>query len=154
MAPGIPVPVLLGTGIYDLPLNNPVMVTTRNQAKKDHNLVTNTEEGTLEKGPSEWTGSNEVVEDIPVIDAPNINLASTQEEETVEQRREEEPTLMSQGLNPLEANVDDINYGRLQILLWLRHVKKQGMKSQRRTFELVSTTVMACFIAMETRGVY
>ena len=124
------------------------MVTTRNQAKKDHNLVTNTEEGTSEEGPSELTGSNEIVEEIPVIDAPNSNLASTQEEEAVKQRREEEPTLMPQGLNPLEANFYDIkNYGRLQILLWLRHAKKQGMKSQRRTFELVSTTVMACFIA-------
>ena len=84
------------------------MVTTRNQAKKDHNLVTNTEEGTSEEGSSELTGSNEIVEDIPVMDAPNSNLASTQEEEVVEQRREEEPTLMPQGLNPLEANVDDI----------------------------------------------
>ena len=43
------------------------MVTTRNQAKKDHNLVTNTKEGTSEKGPSELTGSNEIVEDIPVV---------------------------------------------------------------------------------------
>ena len=89
-------------------LNNPVMVTTRNQAKKYHNLVTNTERGTSEEGPSELTGSNKIVEDIPVIDAPNSDLASTQEEEAVEQRREEEPTLMPQGLNPLEANVDDI----------------------------------------------
>ena len=105
VAPGIPVPVLLGTDIYDLPLNNPVMVTTRNQAKKDHNLVTNTEEGTSEERPPELTSSNEIVEDIPVMDAPNSNL---QEEEVVEQRREEEPTLMPQGLNPLEANVDDI----------------------------------------------
>ena len=52
------------------------MVTTRNQAKKDHNLVTNTSE----EGPSELTGSTEIVKDIPIIDAPNSNLASTQEE--------------------------------------------------------------------------
>ena len=71
VAPGIPVPVLLGTDIYDLPLNNPVMVTTRNQAKKDHNLVTNAEEGTSEERPPELTSSNEIVEDIPVMDAPN-----------------------------------------------------------------------------------
>ena len=108
VAPGIPVPVLLGTDIYDLPLSNPVMVTTRNQSKKDHNLVTNIEEGTSGEGPSELAGSNETVEDTTITDAPNSNLTSTQEEETVEQRREEEPTLMPQGLNPLEANVDDI----------------------------------------------
>ena len=108
VAPGIPVPVLLGTDIYDLPLSNPVMVTTRNQSKKDHNFVTNTEEGTSGEGPSELAGSHETVEDTTITDAPNSNLTSTQEEETVEQRREEEPTLMPQGLNPLEANVDDI----------------------------------------------
>ena len=43
VAPGIPVP---GTDIYDVSLSNPVMVATRNQAKKGHNLLTNTEEGT------------------------------------------------------------------------------------------------------------
>ena len=32
VAPGIPVPILLGTDIYDLPLSNPVMATTRNQS--------------------------------------------------------------------------------------------------------------------------
>ena len=61
VAPGIPVSVLFGTDIYDLPLNNPVVVTTRNQAKKDRNLVTNTEEGTSEEGPSGFTGSYEIV---------------------------------------------------------------------------------------------
>ena len=146
MAPGIPLPVLLGTDINDLPLNNPVMVTTKNQAKKGYNLMTNTEEGTLAGGPSELTGSNEIVKDILVIDAPNSNLVSTQEEEAVEHRREEEPTLIPQGLNPPEAYIDDINDGRLQILFWLRHMKKQQMKSQRWTYKLVSTTMMACFI--------
>ena len=70
--------------------------------------MTNTEEGTSGEGPSELAGSNETVEDTTITDAPNSNPTSTQEEETVEQRREEEPTLMPQGLNPLEANVDDI----------------------------------------------
>ena len=108
VAPGIPVPVLLGIDIYDLPFSNPVMVTTRNQSKKDHNLMTNTEEDTSGEGPSELAGSNETVEDTTITYAPNSNLTSTQEKETVEQRSEEEPTLMPQGLNLLEANVDDI----------------------------------------------
>ena len=33
VAPGIPVPVLLGIDIYDLSLSNQVMVTTRAQAR-------------------------------------------------------------------------------------------------------------------------
>ena len=98
MAPGIPIPVLLGTDIHDLPRSNPVIVTKINQSKKDHNLVTNTEEGTSGEGPSKLAGSNETVEDTTITDAPNSNLVSTQEEETVEQRREEEPTLMPQEL--------------------------------------------------------
>jgi len=35
VAPGIPVPVLLGTDIYDLNPNQPVLVTTRSQAKRN-----------------------------------------------------------------------------------------------------------------------
>ena len=107
MAPGIPAPVLLGTDIYDLSFNNPVMVTTRAQAKRDRNLVTDTE-GTLEERPAK-SDSLETTEDISVTDALNGEYSEpTKEVETVEQRREEEPTSMPQGLNPLEANVDDI----------------------------------------------
>lgn len=36
-----------------------------------------------------------------------VNL-HTKEIETVEQKREEEPILIPQGLNPLEANVDNM----------------------------------------------
>ena len=110
VAPGIPVPVLLGTDIYDLSLNNPVMVTTRAQAKRDSNLVTDTEadtEGTLEERPAESDPLE--TEDISATDAPNGDYSEpTKEVETVQQRREEEPTSMPQGLNPPQANIDDI----------------------------------------------
>ena len=62
VAPGIPVPVLLGTDIYDLSLSNPVIVTTRAQARRDSNL-TNDTEGTIEEKPSE-SDSLETVENI------------------------------------------------------------------------------------------
>ena len=47
VAPGIPVPVLLGTDIYDL-MAKPVLVTTRAQAMRDHDKNTEVHEsGTL-----------------------------------------------------------------------------------------------------------
>ena len=52
VAPGIPVPVLLGTDIYDLSLSNPVMVTTRAQARRDSNIISDIE-GTIQEWPSE-----------------------------------------------------------------------------------------------------
>ena len=106
VAPGILVPVLLGTDIYDLSHCNPGMVTTRAQAKRDSSLMTDTE-GTSEEKPAE-SDSLKTTEDISATDAPNGEYSEpTKEVETVEQRREE-PTSMPQGLNPLEANVDNI----------------------------------------------
>ena len=107
VAPGIPVPVLLGTDIYDLSLSNPVMVTTRAQARRDSNL-TNDIEGTIEERLSE-SDSLETVENISVTDTLNGEYGESTEEmemEMVEQRREVEPTSKPEGLNPLEANVD------------------------------------------------
>ena len=43
-APDIPVPVLLGTDIYALASDSPVMVTTRAQARKDSEITGNAEE--------------------------------------------------------------------------------------------------------------
>ena len=106
VAPGIPVPVLLGTDIYDLSCSNPVMVTTRAQAKRDSSLMTDTE-GTSEERPAESDSLKTT--DISATDVLNGEYSEpTKEAETVEQRREEAPTSMPQGLNPLEANVDDI----------------------------------------------
>ena len=116
VAPGIPVPVLLGTDIYALSLSNPVMVTTRAQAKRNSSIMTDTE-GTSEERTAE-SHSLETIKDISATDAPNgestVNLPGWR-------RREEEPTSIPQGLNPLQANVDDM---KLWILLWLRHVKR------------------------------
>ena len=107
VALGIPVPVLLGMDIYDLSLSNPVMVTTRVQARRDSNLINDTK-GTVEERPSE-SDSLETVENISVTDTLKGEYSeSTEEMETVEQRREAEPTSKPEELNPLEANVDDI----------------------------------------------
>ena len=107
VAPGIPVPVLLGTDIYDQSLSNPVMVTTRAQARRDSNL-TNDIEGTIEERLSE-SDSLETVENISVTDVLNGEYGeSTEEMEMVEQRREVEPTSKPEGSNPLQANVDNI----------------------------------------------
>ena len=65
-------------------------------------------EGTVEEWPSE-SDSLKTVENISVTDALKGEYSeSTEEMETVEQRREAEPTSMPEELNPLEANVDDI----------------------------------------------
>ena len=83
------------------------MVTTRAQARRDSNLINDTER-TAEERPSE-SDSLETVENISVTDSLNCEYSeSTEEMETVEQRREAEPTTIPQELNPLEANVDDI----------------------------------------------
>ena len=50
-APGIPVPVLLGTDIYALAFDNPVMVTTRAQARKDSEVTGNAGETAKETVP-------------------------------------------------------------------------------------------------------
>ena len=65
-------------------------------------------EGTSEEIPAE-SDSLKTIENISATHAPNGEYSEpTKEVETVEQRREEEPTSMTQGLNPLEVNVDDI----------------------------------------------
>ena len=84
VAPDIPVSVLLGTNIRDLSLSNPMMVTTRAQAKRDSNLMTDTEDTSQER-PSELD-SLEITEDISATDAANGEYSQpTEEVEAVEQ---------------------------------------------------------------------
>ena len=105
VAPGIPVPVLLGTDIYELTSSNPVMVTTRAQARKECNIAARTEKSSEEStsDPSQTTKrmAPENVSDGECSE-PNV------EQETLEQRREEATTSTPQELSPLEANADDI----------------------------------------------
>ena len=68
----------------------------------------NNTEGTVQEWPSE-SDSLETVKNILVTDALNGEYSeSTEEMETVEQRREVKPTSKPEELNPLEVNVDDI----------------------------------------------
>ena len=83
VAPGIPVPVLLGMDIYDLSRSNPAMVTTRAQAKRESSLMTDIEE-TSEERPAE-SDSLKTTEDISATNAPNGEYSEpTKEVETVE----------------------------------------------------------------------
>ena len=105
VVPGIPVPVLLGTDIYELTSSNPVMVTTRAQARKECNITARTEKNSEEStsDPCQTTKrmAPENVSDGECSE-PNV------EQETPEQRREEATTSTPQELSPLEANADDI----------------------------------------------
>ena len=78
---GFPGPVT-----YYLLLSHPVMVTTRTQAKRDSNLVTDTEadtEGTLEERPVE-SDSFENTEDISATNTLNSEYSNpTKKVETV-----------------------------------------------------------------------
>lgn len=76
VAPDIPVPVLLGTDIYDLTSSNPVMVTTRAQARRKGNTT---------------AGPERILEEENGLADERSQLSL--EEEAVEQRREEAPTL-------------------------------------------------------------
>ena len=104
-APDIPVPVLLGTDIYELTRNSPVMVTTRAQAKRDRNTTSDTKETTIETTPDPGvtrggTSGNNV--------SKGEGGRTTMKSEVTEQRREELSTSTPQELNLLEANADNM----------------------------------------------
>ena len=104
-AADIPVPVLLGTDIYALASDNPVMVTMRTQARKDSDVTSHAEETTKE------TAADLVMTngDTPANDVLDSECGeATTESEVTEQRRDEVPTSTFQELNPLEANADTI----------------------------------------------
>ena len=84
-APDIPVPVLLGTDIYALTSDNPVMVTTRAQARKDSEVTGNAEETSKETVPDLVVANG----DISAKDVLNGECGeATTESEAIEQRRE------------------------------------------------------------------
>ena len=106
-APDIPVPVLLGTDIYELTPNSPVMVTTRAQARRDSNATSTSdkEETTIETTPDLGVTSGETPgKDI----SKGEGGKTTMESEAAGQRREELSISMPQELNPLEANADNM----------------------------------------------
>ena len=103
VAPGIPVPVLLGTHIYDLTAK-PVLVIPRAQARRDCDKdIEVHESGTLH--------TNNRVEDL----AEDTNGGKTDEYllemvegQTTNQRREEPMGLEPAESNPLQASMDKI----------------------------------------------
>lgn len=102
VAPGIPVPVLLGTDIYDL-MAKPVLVTTRAQAMRDHDKNTEVNEsGTLH--------TNNRVEDLADTNGGKAGeyLSELVEGQATDQRREEPMRLEPEESNPLQASVDEI----------------------------------------------
>ena len=103
-APGIPVPVLLRTDIYELTTSNPLMVTTRAQARRGCDVTGGTDDTIKETTPDLGT----TTEDTLAEDVKNGECGKTTTEmEVVEQRREEVPTSAPRESNPLEANADD-----------------------------------------------
>lgn len=125
VAPGIPVPVLLGADIYRLTTSKPVMVTTRAQAKKKdsasenrqpvieqdtRNLKENAESIQVDEFPKEQT--NEVTTEEGLAEQKNAPVEqyneTTMAKMPIEQRREELLTSARQRCNPLEASVEHI----------------------------------------------
>ena len=101
-APDIPVPILLGTDIYELTLINPVMVTTRAQARRGRNgTEETTEKTTLDLGVA---SSETSAKDVSNGECGKAIM----EKKGTEQRREEVSTSTSKELNPLEANADNM----------------------------------------------
>ena len=100
VAPGIPVPVLLGTDIYEL---KPVMVTTRAQARRNHSSTAGAQ-GSNRPEPGD---DNEI---IPVDSnlQGECSTVSDPIEESNEQRMEELPTSTDEEHSSLEANADEI----------------------------------------------
>ena len=99
----IPIPVLLETDIYALASDNPVMVITRAQARKDSQVTGNAEETAKETVPDLVVANG----DTSAKDVLNGECGeATTESEAIEQRREEVSTSTPQDLNPLEANAD------------------------------------------------
>ena len=124
VAPDIPVPVLLGTDIYNLTIDKPVMVTTRAQAKrndtnKDPVLVREAGSQNQLQDPNSSLVENTTTEqgkETTTERRPNEQGAtpterseeSTVEKESVEQRREEVSNPTPHRGNPLEATTGDI----------------------------------------------
>ena len=76
----VPVPILLGTDTYELASDNPVMVTTRAQARKDCDITGHAEETTKETVPDIVVTSG----DTPDKTAPNGECGeATIESETI-----------------------------------------------------------------------
>ena len=100
VAPGIPIPVLLGTDIYDLNPKKPVLVTTRAQAKRNSNSNTMASGG--------GTNSHDLAEESTNEGEPNNDSVDSVEMEATELRREEPPAVESQESDPLQANVGDV----------------------------------------------
>jgi len=105
VAPGIPVPVLLGTDIYEL---KPVLATTRAQARSQRCTASCSAEedtDTTDSDSSEVSpNNNELNGECSDVSEP----ADIAERETSEPRREELSTSTSEGPDPLEASADDI----------------------------------------------
>jgi len=103
VAPDIPVPVLLGTDIYEL---KPVLVTTRAQARSQRCTASAEEDtDTTDSDSSEASpNDNELNGECSDVSEP----ADIAERETSEPRREELSTSTSEGPDPLEASADDI----------------------------------------------
>ena len=104
VAPEIPVPVLLGTDMYDLNPNKPVLVTTRAQAKRNAGRS-----AMASGGESECQGVTEGLEEKDTNEGEQDNDSTgTAEMEDIELRREEPASTESQEFDPLQANVNDI----------------------------------------------
>ena len=103
-APGIPVPVLLRTDIYELTASNPVMVTTRAQARRGCDVTCGTDDAIKET----TSDLGMTTEDTPAEDVKNGECGKTTTEmEVVEPRREEVP-LSTSRIQSFRANADDI----------------------------------------------
>ena len=109
VAPGIPVPILLGTDIYRLTTGKPVMVTTRAQAKRKDSASEN-RQPVIEPDTQNPKGNIESVwvEEVPT---EQTNEVTKQYNETtvanlpIEQRREELLTSECQECNPLAEHI-------------------------------------------------
>ena len=133
VASDIPVPVLLGTDIYKLTTDKPVMVTTRAQTKKD-DLASKNEEQIVEpdtQSQQEDIDSSLMVE-APTEQAKEITTERESAEQravstevsnettlegdphTIEQRREELPSAALRECSPLEATVEHIKQWQAQ----------------------------------------
>ena len=133
VAPGLPVPVLLGTDIYRLTASKPVMVTVRVQAKRGGSAPKDEKKATEPQPDTDKQQKNEddlLVEEIFTIqqdedlgegsaeqEASPMNQyhkSTIEEEEYTEQRREELPDSTPQECKVLEATAEDIRRWQAQ----------------------------------------
>ena len=99
VAPDIPVPVLLGTDIYKLTTDKPVMVTMRAQAKRD-NVSSKSEERIVEsetQSQQEGTDSPLIVEALTEQARENTTERGSAEQRAVPTEVANETTLMALG---------------------------------------------------------